>query len=81
MKEPYAFVCGLVNEIIVRVFLCIQQAMRQQSVEVIVHLLRAKIRMRHYVRLFDSTCCRYQNIIYYVKLAAVLNLFLFLQCN
>ena len=80
MKEPDAFLGGLVDRVVFRVFLGVQQAVVQQGIKVIIHLLRAKVCTRHDVGFLHSACCRRKDVIYNVKFTSVLDLF-FLQCN
>jgi hypothetical protein len=64
-----------VNHVVLRVLICIQQAVVQEGGKVKAHLLGAEVGTRHDVRLFNPAVCGDQNVIDNIKLAPVVEIF------
>jgi hypothetical protein len=75
VQEPAAFMRRPVNHVVLRVLICVQQAVVQEAGKVKAHLLGAEVGPRHDVRLFNPAVCRDQNVIDNVKLAPVIEIF------
>jgi hypothetical protein len=71
VQEPAAFMRRPVNHVVLRVLICIQQAVVQEGGKVKAHLLGAEVGPRHDVRLFNPAICGDQNVIDNIQLAPV----------
>jgi hypothetical protein len=71
VQEPAALMRRPVNHVVLRVLICIQQAVVQEGGKVKAHLLGAEVGTRHDVRLFNPAVCGDQNVIDNIQLAPV----------